>query len=159
MKKTIMAAVLVTGIVAAGAASANWGQRGGWGNNGYANCPCGQAGVAVQQVDPAIQEKMDQFFTDTQDLRKQMAVKQAEKAALLRSDNPDPAAVAALTGELFDLRAEMREKAETAGVEQYFGPRGGRGMMGAGGNGFYGKGRHHGGRGMGQGNGMGGGRF
>lgn len=149
----------MTGIVAAGAASANWGQRGGWGNGGYGNCPCGAAGgPAVQQVDPAIQEKMDKFFTDTQDLRKQMAVKQAEKAALLRGDNPDAAAVSALTGELFDLRLEMKEKAEAAGVDQYLGPRGGGGFGGQDGRGFRGKGRHQGGM-MGYGQGMGGGRF
>lgn len=133
MKKKIIAAVLISGLAVATVASANWGRGGGGFYCG--NCPQ-QGGVYYQQVDPAIQEKMDQFYTDTQALRKEMAVKQAEKMALLRSDNPDPAAVSKLTGELFDLRTAMQEKAEAAGVDQYMGPRGGRGP--GGGMGFQG---------------------
>lgn len=146
MKKKIAAIVLVSGIALAGVASANWGYGGG-GRGYYGNCPQVQ-GQAYQQVDPAVQEKMDQFYADTQALRKQLAVKQAEKMALMRSDNPDPAAAAKLAGELFDLRAAMREKAEAAGVDQYLGRPGGGGQ--GGGMGFH----RGGGRGI-----MGGGRF
>ena len=56
-----------------------------------------------------------------------MAMKRAEKKALMRSDNPDAQAVARVTGEMFDLRVTMQEKAEEAGVAQYVGP----GRMGA----------------------------
>ena len=80
---------------------------------------------------------MDAFFKDTQDLRKEMAMKQAEKQALMRSDNPDPAALSQITGELFDLRTTMRQKAEEADVSQFIGPMGGRG----GGPGMRGPGR------------------
>ena len=59
-----------------------------------------------------------------------MAMKRAEKQALMRSDKPDPQAVAKVTGELFDLRASMHEKAELAGVDQYVGP-GRMGRMGS----------------------------
>lgn len=132
MRKTIIAAVLISGLAVATVASANWGRGGGPGG-GYG---CQQA-MYNQQLDPATQEKIDKFFTDTQGLRKDMAVKQAEKMALLQGSNPDPAAVAKLTGELFDLHTAMQDKAVAAGVDQYLGPMGGGrgcgGGMGAGG--------------------------
>lgn len=134
MKKQILAVVLISGLAMATAASANWGRGGGGFNPGY--CPQAQS---AQQLDPAVQQKLDSFYTDTQTLRKEIAVKQAEKRAVMRNDNPDPAAAAKLTGELFDLQTAMREKAVAAGVDQYMGPMGG-------------------GCGMGQGMGCGGGR-
>jgi hypothetical protein len=123
MKKQIIAAVLISGLAITTVASANWGRGGG---NGYncGNCPQGQY---LQQIDPAIQEKIDTFFDETAAMRREIAVKQAEKMALLRGTNPDAATVAKLTGELFDLRTAMRDKAEAAGVDQYIGPMGGRG--------------------------------
>ena len=63
-------------------------------------------------------------------------MKRAEKQALMQSDKPDPQAVAKVTGELFDLRITMQEKADQAGVGQYVGPghmggmKGGMGRMG-----------------------------
>lgn len=126
MKKKVIALVLISGLAISTAASANWGR--GNGGNGYGCGSCPQQGQYFQQIDPAIQGKIDQFYTDTTELRRTLAVKQAEKMALLRGDNPDPAAVSKLTGELFDLRADMRAKAEAAGVDQYIGPRGGRGF-------------------------------
>ncbi len=140
MKKHIIAAVLISGLAISTVASANWG-RGGAGN-GYncGNCPQGQY---LQQIDPAIQEKIDAFVDETASMRREIAVKQAEKMALLRGTNPDAATVAKLTGELFDLRTAMRDKAEAAGVDQYIGPMGGgrgagKGMgMNGGGRGGY----------------------
>lgn len=129
MKKKIIAAVLVSSFVVAGAASANWGRGGGMRGYNYPDCPQYPA-AAAQQVDPAVQEKVEKFFTDTQELRKEIAMKQAEKMALLRNDAPDPATVSKLTGELFDLRNAMREKAAAAGVDEYLGPRGPRGGYG-----------------------------
>lgn len=131
MKKKIIALVLVSGLAISTVASANWGRGGGRGFN-CGNCIQGQY---YQQIDPAIQGKIDQFFTDTQSIRRDMAVKQAEKMALMRSTNPDPAALSKVTGELFDLRATMQEKAVEAGVDQYIGPMGGRGPGGMGFNG------------------------
>jgi len=143
MKKKIAIAVVVAGLGLAGLtqAYAGWGMRGG-GYGGYAgNCP--QAtGQAFNQVDPAVQEKLDKFFTDTQELRKQMMVKQSERMALMRSDNPDPAAAGKIAGELFDLRTQMHEKAEAAGVSEYLGP-----MAGGGFGPGMGWGGMHGGRG------------
>jgi len=133
MKKKIIAAVLVSGLAVSTVAMAGWGRGGG----NPAGCYCGQgAGYYQQQVDPATQEKLNAFYNDTAELRKQMVMKQAERRALLNSDNPDPAAASKLAGEIFDLRTTMQQKAEAAGVDQYMGPRGprgggmGRGMMG-----------------------------
>lgn len=128
MKRQIIAAVVVTGVLVAGSASAKWGRGGGMGGYAYNDCP--RYPAAVQQVDPAVKDKLDKFFTDTQELRRSIMVKQSEKMALLRSDNPDPAAVSKLTGELFDLRTSMRAKATEAGVDEYLGPRGPRGGSG-----------------------------
>lgn len=148
MKKQIVALALVIGLSMATVAAADWGR----GNRGYyGDCPqtpgqmmAWQAPGQFQQLDQATQDKITQFFKDTRALQKEMAMKRAEKKALMRSDNPDAQAVARVTGELFDLRATMQEKAQEAGVEQYVGP-GRMGCMACMGNG----------RGRGQGPGMG----
>lgn len=139
MKKHIVAIALVAGLSLATAASAQWGRggghgHGGWGGGAYWDCP--MQGQMMQQLDPDARAKVAKFFKDNQALQKQMAMKQAEKQALMRSDNPDPQAVAKVAGELFDLRTSIHEKAEAAGVSQYLGPMGGRGM----GRGMMGKG-------------------
>ncbi|MBU1566295.1 MAG: periplasmic heavy metal sensor [Proteobacteria bacterium] len=123
MKKHIIAIVLIAGLTMASAASANRG-RGGHGNGGYGNCPQMQ-GQMMQQLDPATKEKVSKFFKDNQALHKQVAMKQAEKRAIMQSEKPDPQAAAKVAGELFDLRTAMHDKAEVAGVSQYLGPMGG----------------------------------
>ncbi len=149
MRKKIMAIALITGLTMATAASAHWGRgdRGNGGYGGYGDCPRMQGqmqgqmqGPMYQQLDQATQDKIKQFFKDTQPLHKEMAMKRAEKQALMQSDKPDPQAVAKVTGEMYDLRTTIHEKAEQAGVDKYIGPgrmgRGfgmGRGMMGQGG--------------------------
>ncbi len=143
MKKKIVALALITGLTVATVASANWNR----GQRGYGDCPQMQSQM-YQQLDQATQDKIKQFFEDTQPLHKEMAMKRAEKQALMQSETPDAQAVAKVTGELFDLRVSLREKAELAGVDQYVGP--GR-MGGKGGMGY--KGRGHG-CGKGQGFGM-----
>ena len=146
MKKQLVALALITGLTMATAASADRGR----GHRGYGDCPQAQ-GQMFRQLDQGTQDKIKQFFKDTQPLHKEMAMKRAEKQALLQSDKPDPQAVAKVTGELFDLRISMREKAELAGVDQYVG----HGRMGAmghkGGKGHKGRGY---GCGQGQGAGM-----
>lgn len=136
MKKHIVAIVLIAGLTMATVASANWG-RGGQGNGGYGNCqqmegPMMQ-GQMMQQLDPATKEKVSKFFKDNQPLHKQIAMKQAEKRAIMQSEKPDPQAAAKVAGELFDLRTTMHDKAEAAGVSQYLGPMGhGKGFRGPG---------------------------
>jgi len=136
MKKQLVAIALISGLAFAGTASANWGRHGG-GNGGCANSSMRMGNQMSQQLDQATQDKIEQFFEDNQALRKEMMVKRAVKKALMQSENPDVTEVAKVTGELFDLRTTMRDKAEAAGVEQYIGkgrgscggPGGGRGMM------------------------------
>jgi len=142
MKKKILISTLAAAIAIGAAATSygGWGQRGG-GYGGYMNNNMQAPGPQMQmqqynQVDPAIQEKLDAFFADTQDIRKEIAVKQAERMALLRGDNPDPGAAGKIAGEIFDLRTTIHQKAEEAGVAAYLGPRngqrGGRGAVGGG---------------------------
>ena len=146
MKKKLVALALITGLTMATVASADWGR----GQRGYGDCPQVQ-GQMFQQLDQGTQDKIKQFFKDTQPMHKEMAMKRAEKQALLQSDQPDPQAVAKVTGELFELRIAMREKAELAGVDKYVGP----GRMGRmGGMGHRG-GMGHKGRGYGCGGGQG----
>ncbi len=150
MKKQIMISALA-GMVAIGAATATyagWGQRGGGYWQQEMQAPGPRMQMQYQQLDPAVKEKLDKFFIDTQEIRKEMAMKRAEHRAMLRSDNPDPAAAGKLAGELFDLRTTMRQKAEEAGVTAYLGP-----MNGPRGGRDFGPGN----RGMGRGHGRGGG--
>jgi hypothetical protein len=64
--------------------------------------------------------KIEKFFIDTKDLRKQLFVKQAEKDALMNSRTPDASAIANITGELFDLETIIHEKAKEAGFPKNF---------------------------------------
>lgn len=123
MKKQLTALMLIMGLIMATGASADRG-RGNRGLGGYGDCPQmrGQMQSQMPQLDQATQDKIKQFFKDTQPLHKEMAMKRAEKQALMQSDTPDPQAAAKVTGELFDLRVNMQEKAEQAGVGQYVGP-------------------------------------
>ena len=68
--------------------------------------------------------KIEKFFTETRDLRKQISVARAEKRALMHSQAPDPLAVAKVAGQVFDLKNTLREKAIAAGLPWYFHGRG-----------------------------------
>jgi hypothetical protein len=123
----IVGLAAVIGFAALQQASARgWG--GGYGQN-Y-NCPNYQ--MNYQQLDSATQSKIDAFRAGTTELRKQMAMKRAEKQALMANQNPDPQAIARVEGELFDLRTEMQSKAQEAGVPAMGGRRGNFGGMGMG---------------------------
>ena len=137
MKKEIAAIAFALTLATAGLALAQGGD--GYGM-GYQNGP--MQGQGYQQVDKATRDRMDAFYSDTKELRKKIVMKQAEGQALMQSDAPDGAALSKVSGELFDLRAAMQEKAKAAGLENYWGGRGmGMGMRGGRG----------GGRGMGMG--------
>ena len=127
MKKSVIAVVLITGLTLATFASADWGRHGKWGR-GCGSCE-GRQVVMNPQLDEAGQAKMRQFYKENLTLHKEIAMKQAEKRALMQSDQPDPAAVAKVTGELFELHNALVEKAEIAGVDQFVGQpmRGGQG--------------------------------
>lgn len=132
MRKKIAVIVLVTGLgfAAVQQASASWGNS----NRGGANCSnCPQQQMYQNtQLDQATLDKIDKFYTDNMDLKRSMVVKNAELRALMRSENPDATKVADLTGEVFDLRVSLQEKAKEAGVDQYInmGQRGGKGGKG-----------------------------
>ncbi len=59
-------------------------------------------------------EKVDTFLKETQETRKQLAVKRSERRALMHQDNPDEMKVGKLTGEIFDLKNLLAEKAKGA---------------------------------------------
>ena len=68
------------------------------------------------QIDEETAAAQQKFFEDTSELRKQIVVKSAELNAQMHRQDPDAKAVGRLTGELFELRNSMREKAEEAGI-------------------------------------------
>jgi len=76
----------------------------GYGNN------CGNCNNWSDQVQD--KEKVDAFFQGTRETRKQLSVKRSERRALMSQDNPDEKRVAELTGEIFDLRNLLDEKAK-----------------------------------------------
>jgi hypothetical protein len=137
MKKALVVAALVVGLGFTGLQSVS-------ANPGKINSGCPKAGTEYSQLDAASKTKVDKFFNETQELRKQMVMKHAEERATMRADNPDPAKAAKLAGEIFDLRTAIQAKAEAAGVQGLIGNGGcpGGGMMGMG------MGPHGGGRGM-----------
>ena len=93
-------------------------------------------------------EKLDKFYSDTKDLRRSYTQKRAEMKALMRSEKPDPAVAAKISGELFDLREKLVKTAQKNGIETPTSLRYMRGGMGGGGS----QGAHHqwGGMGYGQ---------
>lgn len=108
----------------------------GWGGGWAGGCPGYMQNY--QQLDEATRSKVEAFRTETANLRKEIAMKRAEKMALMNSQSPDPKAVAEVQGQLFDLRMEMQNKAGGAGVPMMgMGSRG----MGMGGPGKGGMGR------------------
>jgi len=105
MKKYLTAAALIGVIGFAGITMAN-----PQGNYGYGNCggPNYCDNWSYSEEDDA---KSSAFFEETKELRKQIVVKRSELDALMRQENPDEKKVAGLTGELYDLRTLMQEKA------------------------------------------------
>jgi hypothetical protein len=126
MKKKIAVIALLFSVASVGIASA----RGGMGyGRGYDQVP----GYSYQQLDAATQAKLNIFYSENQDLRKQIVIKQAERQALAQANNPNPATVSKTSGELFDLMTTMQDKAKAAGLENYVGGSGrGRGIMNGG---------------------------
>jgi len=106
------------------------------------------SGYAQQALDPATQKAQDKFLKETTELRKQMVAKRAEMHALMSGTNPDGQKAAKLSEEMFELREQLRTKAQAAGLPAGFGPGlcAGNGMgsgMGMGG-GMMGYGPHRG---------------
>ena len=139
-KKIILAVVLVSAIGMAGLQNADAGPWGG-GPNKWGGPNCGQCdGTGPQgqlQLDTKSEEARNAFLSETAEQRKMIAVKKAEKRALMLNDNPDAKRVAELTGEIFDLREQLQSKAQEKGIEKIgFGRGPGRGCDGPGPRGF-----------------------
>ena len=125
MKKLITATAIMSIISLAGiqAASAHGGKY------SNANDYCGAYGTYDNTYTEKDAEAIEKFRVETNSTRKQIVVKRSELNALLRNDNPDEKKVAKLTGDLYDLKAELETKAEAAGIDNRYAYRHGPGMM------------------------------
>lgn len=128
MKKTIITLAIVAALATLGAQAFAYGPGYGCWNN-----------------TPATAENAEQyqaFLDQTTDLRRGLAVDHAELAALMHADNPDPAAVRALTERILDQEEAINEQAEALGVDNgWTCPFGGNGR-GYGHRGYNGNGGH-----------------
>jgi hypothetical protein len=112
MKKYLVAAALIGAIGLSGISMANACGNYGYGPGpGYGSCSGGRY-CENWSSSGKDDEKTSAFFEETKELRKEIVVKRSELDALMRQDNPDEKKVAKLSGDLFDLKAKMEEKAE-----------------------------------------------
>jgi Spy/CpxP family protein refolding chaperone len=119
MKKTIAIITLASTIGLTGLyqASAYKGMGAGdMGGSGGCNGAGRMMHHKLSQMDEVSKEKFDAFFKDTQQLRRSIVIKRAEKKALMKNGSPDAKKIGKLAGEIFDLRMSMQEKAEAAGL-------------------------------------------
>jgi Spy/CpxP family protein refolding chaperone len=128
MKKLLVAAALVGVLSLAGFSMVSAHGRDGNGpSKGFGNCD-GYGYCNSWSYDEQDKEKVATFRAETKETRKQIAVKRNERRALMSQDNPDEKRVATLTGEIFDLKNLVDEKAkETFGDNPPLGHMRGRG--------------------------------
>ncbi len=109
-KKIMLATILTSGIALAisQAALAEPAQPGVQVKKGLPPCQ--------SQMDPAALKAHEKFLTETVDIRKKLAEKNAAMRALLNAGTPDTDKASLLAGELFDLREKLRVKAQEAGM-------------------------------------------
>lgn len=108
-KKKIMLATILTTSIALGISQAALAQPADAGVQGKGMSPC-------QQMDPATQKVRDKFLTETVELRKQLAEKNAAMQAVLNAGTPDTDKASKLAGELFEVREKLRAKAQESGL-------------------------------------------
>jgi Spy/CpxP family protein refolding chaperone len=130
MKKGVIVILAIMTIGFAGYRLADARSFGGGGmmghGGGYGNCDNCWGGSQQGQLDDETIKAREKFFSETEALRKNMAVKQAEMAALMNRENPDEKKAAKLAGEIFELRSELHKKAAENGLNSgYGGCRGG----------------------------------
>lgn len=131
-KKIMLAAILAGAIALAGMQTA--GAR-PWGGGQWCDgCGQGYGFQGSRQPDDSTLAAHDTFLKDTVELRKAMTMKRAEQKALMNNDHPDAKRIAELSGELFDLREQLRAKAQETGLKDIGmrGPGLGRGCDGTG---------------------------
>jgi hypothetical protein len=111
MKKYVAATALIVAIgfstisMADGRGNYGYGPGPGYGDCGGRHC---NNWSSAEKDD----EKTSVFFEETREIRKEIFVTANELDALMQQDNPDEKKVAKLSGDLFDLRTMMEEKAE-----------------------------------------------
>jgi len=118
------------GNMAQGKMNSYRGRGMGRGHHGMGSAMTGSMGPGYQAMDADTRAKHDAFREATTELRREMAMKRAEKQAIMRSADPDPNQAAQLTRELLDLRARMQARAEEAGIAMAQGRGKGHGGMG-----------------------------
>jgi Spy/CpxP family protein refolding chaperone len=128
MKKTATAAALIAALTFAGIQTVSaYGGRNYDSNNGPGYC--GNYNNESSGYTEEDQAAIKKFKDDTKAIRKEIVVKRSELNALISKDNPDETKVAKLTGELYDLEADLDNKAEAAGIDNRFAYGHGPGMM------------------------------
>ena len=124
MKKTMtaLAIALTIGVLGYQIADAGPGRWGGGGGPSYCNGP-------YDDTDASSSQEWQTFRKDTADLRKQLIEKRRQYFSLMNGENVDKNAAQALWSDMFDLRKQIRDKAEAAGIdpEEGFGRGPGRG--------------------------------
>jgi|YelNatPaOPRAMG01_1025707.scaffolds.fasta_scaffold02419_20 zinc resistance-associated protein len=101
MNRRRLLPVILALVVSLGLGAVGWAQPYGRGPRG--------ANLTPEQASKLF-ELRQQFFNDTADLRKQMAVKRAELAELWSAQEPDQAKIAAKQKELLALQEQMLAK-------------------------------------------------
>lgn len=107
MKMVLMAAIVAASVGITGLQQASAQQEAG-----------NQAEVSRHhhKMDDATKAKFAEFRKANKDLFKQIAMKRAEESALVRSETPNIEAVKKSAGDLFDLKASLKDKAKAAGL-------------------------------------------
>lgn len=119
MKKKLLAVAAVVGI---GIGLAAWqpaearGMGGGGCGMGMEAGMMGGPMMGQGKLSEKDMQARQKFAADNTELRKKMMTKRAELEAVMAGTNPDEKKAAALSGELFDLREQMHQKAKEAGI-------------------------------------------
>jgi len=110
MKKVLVAAVLVGVMSFTGISMVNARGRHGFDpDRGYG---AGAGYCTNQSYSAQDREKAAAFLDETKELRKQIVVKKSERRALMKQENPDEKRVAQLSGEIYDLKNMVADKAK-----------------------------------------------
>ena len=106
MKKVVVGLAILASLGLIASQALAWGPYGGCGMRG-------SGGGYYANVDPSPAEQ--NFLNDTVKLRKDLADKEAEYDALMDQPNPDPKRANQLSQEIFEIRSQLRAKAESYG--------------------------------------------
>ena len=116
MKKTLLAVAAIATIGLAGYQLAEAQPWGGGPGMGPGNAMMGGPGQGQGQMSEETLKAREKFFNETTDLRKKMFSKKTELDAVMSGEKPDEKKAARLSEELFDLRSQMHQKAQEAGL-------------------------------------------